>query len=261
MKLFNTILLAVSVGAGAGILACDPGAGESADDAAGVGRGKTDNVNTAGQCTKSDCGLPEPSADGCFCDATCLDIGDCCQGDPKENNAGAAATVCKEALGETGCETPLCPFDKFCEFGEKKVDGCPTCECAPPPKCETPLCPFDSFCEFGVKVVDGCPTCECAPPPKCEAVLCPFGPFEAFCEFGAELKDGCPTCDCAPAPQCDPVVCTLACGPDGLDVDEEGCPTCACAPPSGCEPVVCQLACGPDGLKVDDKGCPTCACA
>ena len=43
--------------------------------------------------------------------------------------------------------------------GARSADGCPTCECNPPPVCEPVLC--DLYCEHGFAVdpTTGCETC------------------------------------------------------------------------------------------------------
>jgi hypothetical protein len=138
-----------------------------------------------------------------------------------------------------------------------------------------PVC--DIFCQYGnVLDANGCPTCECNPPPACTTDDCgPPPPFAApYCPTGTIVGGGCarntdgkcawqpPTCKC-PALRCDPSTCA-----NGDVADEGGCATCTCKPPAtcpagttpgSCPAVSCATSCA-EGYALDANGCQTCGC-
>jgi hypothetical protein len=165
---------------------------------------------------------------------------------------------------------PVC--DIFCQNGNVlDANGCPTCECNPPPPClpgncgpppiyNPPVCAgtiVPGKCTYGPS---GCawdpPICE-----MCAALSCPT----LKCANGyAPDANGCPTCQCSTCPpgshavSCPQVKCSTACV-DGYVHDANGCQTCTCRQAPACAPggvlcVTCRF-----GYR-SINGCRTCAC-
>jgi hypothetical protein len=109
--------------------------------------------------------------------------------------------------------------------GGSKTDAGPMCGA---------LC--DLYCPYG-NVTDGqgCPLCQCKPPPVCPAIACPA----IYCEFGHTTDvNGCSTCGCNRPPVCDAPACLLYCA-NGFKKDARGCSTCECNPSGTCAPSDC----------------------
>ncbi|MBX7195336.1 MAG: hypothetical protein K1X94_24990 [Sandaracinaceae bacterium] len=150
--------------------------------------------------------------------------------------------------GACECAEVLC--DVYCEFGNaRSADGCPTCECNPPPVCEPVLC--DLYCEHGFAVdpTTGCETCSCnEPPTTCESdadcsadEICLLPACPAFCTDGGDCGSLCGPGVCQPREM--EVRCSsdAECG-DGAFCEIIGCAVYDCppnadciAPPESCE--------------------------
>ena len=201
------------------------------------------------------CACPEVWAPVCGADGVTYG-NECearCAGAPIAHSGECSPTLC---LADADCgPDERCNHD-VCLSPCAPGEICPAV-CYGACEAEKPECPPACFlhCDYGhVLDPNGCPTCECAPPPACPPVLC-----DIHCEHGyVQDANGCDTCECAPPPACEPVACRLHCE-HGWAVDERGCEICACAPPPACPPVLCDVYCE-HGHVPDERGCDTCAC-
>jgi hypothetical protein len=191
---------------------------------------------------------------------------------------GAAGTTGTGGKGGTGGTMCGGVCDIFCQYGNVlDANGCPTCQCNPPPACTTDDCgpapPVAApYCPTGTIVGGGCgrnadgkcawlpATCKC-PTLSCDPKACANG---AATDIG-----NCATCTCKPPATCPSgtmpvscpnVACTTTCA-DGYALDANGCPTCGCLAAATCAGlnILCKTC--PYGFRTGPGGCRSCACA
>ena len=191
--------------------------------------------------------------------------------------------LCRCVLQNPETDFPAVPHTKPCTpmmcfvpclHGSRLHNGCPTCDCLPPPrqtKVELPKeeeraleehepevadilrsCPRLRClmeCRWGYQLdSNGCETCRCLPPP--ESVTRQNARESTATEGGVEAQR-------FPSITCREIGCLLHC-PFGHKSDQNGCRTCECLP-DPCPAVRCLMNC-PFGYERDSQGCQTCGC-
>lgn len=203
-------------------------------------------------CPPCECPPPQDVFIGCIEIDPCRDL---------DENACLADASCEPIYGALPCPAIACAPDEpncpTCDYSEEFL-GCETRE-------EPPICPpvCDIWCEYGNVIDDnGCPTCECNPPPpghgcegrdeqQCLADPSCVAEYEAqpCAEFCA--PDDCGPCDPNPVfsgchDRCDGDPCT------GLSEDE-------CVAAFSCEPIYVGWGCACPACE-PGTDCPPCDC-
>jgi len=191
-------------------------------------------------------------------DCVCPDVYDpvCGVDSMSYGNACEAHCAGVKIRHEGICE-PVClplPCDVFCEFGNKiGPDGCPTCECNPPPGCRSDAdCDDDQICREicplrpCFEADPNCGTCVGVCLPRPDPCLCPRV-WNPVCgadgeTYGNTCEAGCAGVDIVGRGECltnrclDRAFCNIYC-PTGFQVGVDGCPICRCNPISNGEPI------------------------
>ncbi|MCS6798901.1 MAG: Kazal-type serine protease inhibitor domain-containing protein [Myxococcota bacterium] len=240
--------------------------------------------NTYGNACEAQCAHVDVVHEGACGGTSCMSDEDCGMGQRCEvrcedwcaPDMGACPPVarCEGVCVPAACPPVVCTL--FCEYGYAAgPDGCPTCECLPPPPGE---CRSDAECgpaeSCQIVCEDPCPPeamCDmsaiCAA--RCVPTFCPAIACDVMCEYGHAVgPDGCPSCECLPPPACE---VDADCGPAGRceRVCHDPCPPGAvCALPevcfTRCVAEACpMIACDRDcehGFRTSADGCPSCEC-
>ncbi len=199
-----------------------------------------------------------------------------CQEDAKKATRACIERNCQ------GCAcpeiyAPVCGVDGM-TYSNACEARCAGVEIAHEGMCE-PICkplPCDVYCEYGhVLDPDGCPTCECNPPPGCRSdadcaedqtclQLCPARPC-------FEDDPNCGDCVGVCVPRVDPCVCPdvwdPVCGVDGVtygNACEARCAGVEVKHEGECRTIcpdvpLCDIYC-PNGYVLGPDGCPRCEC-
>jgi hypothetical protein len=144
---------------------------------------------------------------------------------------------------DQSCRTECnCAVDTECSFGAEICEGrcvaCPSIDVCPP-------CPTG----WVALARNGCPTCQCGPPPQCDVPgdLCDAAAPDTVCYAGASCAEGCD----AKVPGC----CSNACATRGCPEQAPvGCVT-ECQPGMGCALCATSSCSCVDGAWSCDQVC------
>ena len=226
--------------------------------------GNCNGVGPGGECA-GNCGGSGPS--GCYCDASCVDFGDCCS-DACSSCGYCGGSTGYGCAGNCGGSSPdeSCYCDDLCvSYGDCCSDACSECG----------FCPCEPDCSGKECGDDGCGG-QCGPCPvgeACYAEICEVHCGNGECE--ADLGETCASCadDCG--------ACELSSGCELLEQPSCGgclCEACVCEADSFCCDMAwdsscvkeCLSECGGcgesagcvahEGSGCDGCGCEACVC-